>query len=141
MEWDERAELAHDTLCDEWFSKFRAQRGPIIANWVSSFRSGHPSAIVEDHCGSFNWSCRVRFKDSVEWLVRFAVPRRVMDGDEKLHREVAVMCLVREKNKDPGAQGSCLGTVERQCSRVRALYHDGIHSGRRMPRSSLARGA
>ncbi|KAF2455601.1 hypothetical protein BDY21DRAFT_395994 [Lineolata rhizophorae] len=101
MEWDERAELAHDTLCDEWFSKFRAQRGPTTANWVSSFRSGHPSEIIEDHCGSFNWSCRVRFKDSVEWLVRFAVPGRVMDGDEKLRREVAVMCLVREKTKIP----------------------------------------
>lgn len=101
MEWDELAELAHDTVCDEWFSKFRAQQGPTIANWISSFRSGHPSEIVEDHCGSFNWSCRVRFKDSVEWLVRFAVPGRVMDGDEKLRREVAVMCLVREKTKIP----------------------------------------
>ncbi|OCK73946.1 hypothetical protein K432DRAFT_430305 [Lepidopterella palustris CBS 459.81] len=101
MEWDERAELAHDTLCDRWFSKFRVQRGPTIANWVSSFRDGLPSEIVEDHCGSFNWSCRVRFKDGVEWLVRFAVPGRVMDGDEKLRREVAVMHLVREKTNIP----------------------------------------
>ncbi|KAF2241873.1 hypothetical protein BU26DRAFT_535226 [Trematosphaeria pertusa] len=138
MEWDERAELAHDTLCDEWFSKFRAQRGPIIANWVSSFRSGHPSAIVEDHCGSFNWSCRVRFKDSVEWLVRFAVPRRVMDGDEKLHREVAVMCLVHAwgLSKDnalglgpfimmeyiPG--GECLGHLWREGPKERILRSD-----------------
>ncbi|KAF2000504.1 hypothetical protein P154DRAFT_598462 [Amniculicola lignicola CBS 123094] len=85
MEWDERAELAHDTLCDKC--------------WISSFRSGHPSEIIEDHCGSFNWSCCVRFRDGVEWLVQFAVPGRVMDGDKKLRREVAVMCLVREKTK------------------------------------------
>ncbi|KAF2462601.1 uncharacterized protein BDR25DRAFT_338215 [Lindgomyces ingoldianus] len=122
MEWDERAELAHDTLCDEWFSKFRAQRGPTIANWISSFRSGHPSEIVEDHCGSFNWSCRVRFKDSVEWLVRFAVPGRVMDGDEKLRREVAVMCLVREKTKIPVPKS--LGHLWREGPKERILRSD-----------------
>ncbi|KAF2756790.1 hypothetical protein EJ05DRAFT_539672 [Pseudovirgaria hyperparasitica] len=101
MEWDERAEHANVMASDEWFTKFRIRRGPPIANWVSSFRSDHPSEVVEDLCGSFNWSCRVRFEDSVEWLVRFAVPGRVMDGDEKLRREVSVMHLLREKTKIP----------------------------------------
>lgn len=101
MEWDELAELAHDELSDQRFSKFRTQKQTSLADWVSSFRNGHPCEVVENLCGSFNWSCRVRFKDSVEWLVRFPVPGRVMDGDEKLYREVAVMYLISEKTNIP----------------------------------------
>jgi len=101
MDWDERAEATHGTISDEWFRKFNKARGPPIANWVSSFRDNHPSDIIGDHYGSFNWSCRVLFKDGVEWLVRFPVPGQVMDGDEKLRREVAVMRLVREKTNIP----------------------------------------
>ncbi|KAF2245211.1 hypothetical protein BU26DRAFT_522313 [Trematosphaeria pertusa] len=100
MDWDERAELAHEALALRWFSKFREQKFR-IADWVSSYRDGQSSTIISDYCGSFNWSCRLRFEDNVEWLIRFPVPGRVMDCDEKLRREVAVMCLVREKTKIP----------------------------------------
>ena len=33
----------------------------------------------------------------MKWLVRFAVPGRVIDGDEKILREVTTMRLVKEK--------------------------------------------
>jgi hypothetical protein len=101
MDWDDRAERAHDSLSDEWFNKYIMQKSR-IADWVSSFRDGHPpSKIIGTCCGSFNWSCRLLFEDQVEWLLRFAVPGKVMDRDEKLCREVAVMVLVREKTKIP----------------------------------------
>lgn len=101
MDWDERAELKHSDLTGRWGGLFKVLRGPIIADWVSYFRDGHPSEIIDDHFGSFNWSCRVRFKDGLEWLVRFAVPGRVMDGDEKIRREVATMYLIREQTTIP----------------------------------------
>jgi hypothetical protein len=100
MDWDERVELAHETLCEEWMGKFRKLRD-CIPGWISSFRNGHPCRVLNNHCGSFNWSCSLRFDDSVEWLVRFAVPGRVMDGDEKIIREVATMQLIKERTNIP----------------------------------------
>jgi hypothetical protein len=86
---------------DDCFITLRAQE-KCIAEWVSSsFRDGHPSKIVGFCCGSFNWSCLLRFEDKVEWLLRFGVPGKVKDRDEKLRREVAVMTLIREKTKIP----------------------------------------
>jgi len=72
-----------------------------IAAWISSFRNDLPSERVDNHCGSFNWSCSLQFTDGVEWLVRFAVPGKVMDGDENVVLEVATMRVIKERTNIP----------------------------------------
>lgn len=101
MDWDEIAERKHLVQCYGWARLFVSRRSD-IPGWVSSFRSGNLSSeIVEEFSGSFNRSCHIRFCDGVEWLARFTMPGKVMDGDEKLRREVAAMRLVREKTSIP----------------------------------------
>jgi serine/threonine protein kinase len=101
MDWNEIAERKHFVQCYDWASTFVSQRSA-IPGWVSSFRPGSPpSEIVGELSGSFNRSCHILFSDGVEWLVRFAMPGKVMDVDEKLRREVAAMRLVREKTNIP----------------------------------------
>ena len=81
--------------------KFREKREVALPRWISSFRNGYPCRILDNHFGSFNWSCSLSFDDGEEWLVRFAVPGKVMDGDAKVVREVATMQLIREKTNIP----------------------------------------
>jgi serine/threonine protein kinase len=101
MDWDEIAERRHWVQSYDWADTYVSQKSA-IPGWVSSFRPGNPSSeLVEELWGSFNWSCRMRFADGVEWLVRFARYGKVMDMDEKLVREVATMRLVREKTNIP----------------------------------------
>ncbi|KAF1952868.1 hypothetical protein CC80DRAFT_527599 [Byssothecium circinans] len=124
MDWDERTELAHEALSVRWFSKFREQKFR-IADWVSSYRDGQSSTIVSDHCGSFNWSYRLRFEDAVEWLIRFPVPGRVMDCGEKLRREVAGLSndlgLGPFIIMDYICDGESLGDLWREAPEKRAL--------------------
>ncbi|KAL4964163.1 phosphotransferase family protein [Aspergillus stella-maris] len=101
MDWDERAEASHYAESLSWSGRFNDARGSPIADWVSTFRDNHPSEVVDDYCGSFNWCCRVRFDDGLQWIVRFAVPGRVMNGDEKVCHEVATMRFVKEKTNIP----------------------------------------
>jgi hypothetical protein len=100
MEWDDRAERAHRRVADNWFIRYHEQK-PRIAGWVSTFRGGRACELLDICCGSFNWGCRIVFEDKTEWLVRFAVPGMVMDGDEKLRREVAAMKLVQQSTMIP----------------------------------------
>ncbi|KAL2819759.1 kinase-like domain-containing protein [Aspergillus granulosus] len=101
MDWDERAEASHYAESLSWASRFNSTRGPPIATWVSTFRNNQPSEVVGDNCGSFNWSCRVKFDDGIQWMVRFAVSGRVMDDDEKISHEAATMRFVKEKTNIP----------------------------------------
>ena len=101
MDWDERTEASHYAESLSWARKFNDVRGAGIAGWVSTFRHNLPCEIVSDHCGSFNWSCKVRFEDGTQWMVRFAVPGRVMKGDEKVSHEVATMQFVKEQTNIP----------------------------------------
>jgi hypothetical protein len=43
----------------------------------------------------------VQFKDYVKWIVRFAVPGKVMNGDEKTRREVATMQFIKLETSIP----------------------------------------
>ena len=101
MDWDERAEASHSAESLSWAGKFNNTRRASIADWVSTFRHNLPSEIVDDACGSFNRSCRVRFEDGTQWMVRFAVPGRVMNGDEKVSHEVATTQFVNEQTNIP----------------------------------------
>lgn len=101
MDWDERAQMVHDDESLAWSSTFNDTPQTDIAKWVSSFRDNHPSEFVEHYTGSFNWSCRIRFNDGLEWLVRFAVPGKVMDGDEKVRREVDTMRFIKANTAIP----------------------------------------
>ncbi|KAJ0414799.1 kinase-like domain-containing protein [Aspergillus carlsbadensis] len=101
MDWDERAQASHYAESLSWASRFNSSKGPPIATWVSTFRNNQPSEVVGDDCGSFNWSCRVKFDDGVQWMVRFAVPGRVMDSDEKIAHEAATMQFVKDKTNIP----------------------------------------
>lgn len=97
MDWDERAQASsHYAESLSWARQFNSAKGPRIANWVSTFRDNQASESVGNSRGSFNWSCRIQFDDSVQWIVRFAVPGRVMDGDEKITYEAATMRFVKE---------------------------------------------
>lgn len=100
MEWDDRAEAAHRSAADNWFLRYHEQRSHIAA-WVSTLRGGLACELVETCCGSFNWGCHVMFEDTTEWLIRFAVPGMVMDGDAKLCREVAAMKMIGQKTTIP----------------------------------------
>lgn len=101
MDWDERAQASHYAESLSWARRFNSTKGPRIANWVSTFRDNQHSEVVGDSCGSFNWSCRIKFDDGVQWMVRFAVPGRIMDGDEKITHEAATMRFVKEKTNIP----------------------------------------
>ncbi|RDW63221.1 phosphotransferase family protein [Aspergillus mulundensis] len=101
MDWDERAHASHYAESLSWARRFNSTKGPPIATWVSTFRNNQPSEVVGDNCGSFNWSCMIRFDDGVQWMVRFAVPGRVMDGDEKVSHEAATMRFVKDKTNIP----------------------------------------
>lgn len=102
MDWDERAERAHYVEAVLWSHKFNQQRGVPLTTWVSTFRDGMPCTLDgDDNCGSFNWCCKVRFNDGVQWMVRFSVPGRVMNGDEKVKHEVATIRFVRRNTTIP----------------------------------------
>lgn len=95
MDWDERVERAHYVEAGLWSYKFNQCRGVPLTTWVSTFRGGMSCTLDGDSCGSFNWCCKVRFDDGVQWMVRFSVPGRVVNGDEKVKHEVATMRLIR----------------------------------------------
>ncbi|KAL4920049.1 kinase-like domain-containing protein [Aspergillus aurantiobrunneus] len=101
MDWDDRVQASHRTESLSWADKFNRARGAQIAAWVSTFRDNQPSEVVEDDCGSFNWCCKVRFSDGLQWMVRFSVPGRVIRGDQKLRHEAATMQFVKEKTNIP----------------------------------------
>ena len=101
MDWDERAHASHYAESLSWARRFNSTKGPAIAAWVSTFRNNQPSEVVGDNCGSFNRSCRIKFDDGVQWMVRFAVPGRVMDSDEKIADEAATTRFVKEMTNIP----------------------------------------
>ncbi|KAL4807438.1 hypothetical protein BDV18DRAFT_167968 [Aspergillus unguis] len=101
MDWDERVEYSHYNESLSWARRFNTSRGPPIAAWVSTFRNNQPAEVIGDHCGSFNWSNRIKFNDGLQWMVRFAVSGRVMDGDAKIRHEAATMEFVKEKTNIP----------------------------------------
>jgi len=81
-----------------------------MATWLSTFRNGRPCEVVGDFCGSFNWTCKVRFEDDIQWMVRFAVPGKVMKGDEKVRREVATMQFIKMETSIPVPSVMAWGT-------------------------------
>ena len=101
MDWDERAQKAHDDESLAWAHTFNGTPPSDIAKWISTFRNGYTSEFVCNMCGSFNWSCRIRFNDGLQWVVRFAVPGKVMNGDEKMRREVITMQFIKTKTTIP----------------------------------------
>jgi hypothetical protein len=101
MDWDERVEAGHYANSLAWAGRFNNVRGPAVASWVSTFRNNQYAEVVGDYCGSFNWSCKVRFEDGVQWIVRFAVSGRVMNGDEKIRHEAATMQFIKENTDIP----------------------------------------
>jgi hypothetical protein len=100
MDWDERVELRHEKITLEWVGQLRQSR-PHIPAWISTFRDNQPCQILDDHHGSFNWSLSLRFNDGVEWLVRFPVPGRVMQVDEKTAREVEISRFIKRNTIIP----------------------------------------
>ncbi|KFX93034.1 hypothetical protein O988_07031 [Pseudogymnoascus sp. VKM F-3808] len=101
MDWDERAEHSHRADSLAWSSKFNEARGGPLSTWLSTFRNGLPCEVVGDLCGSFNWCCKVEFEDHIKWIVRFAVPGKVMNGDEKIRSEVATMQFINAETTIP----------------------------------------
>lgn len=101
MDWDERAENSHRSDSLAWSGKFNEARGGPFSTWLSTFRNGLPCEVVGDVCGSFNWCCKVQFEDNIKWIVRFAVPGKVMNGDEKIRREVATMQFIKTETTIP----------------------------------------
>jgi hypothetical protein len=43
----------------------------------------------------------VQFEDNIKWIVRFAVPGKVMNGDEKIRSEVATMQFIKTETTIP----------------------------------------
>lgn len=101
MDWDDRAESSHRADSLAWSGKFNEVRNGALSSWLSTFRTGLRCKVVGDLCGSFNWSCKVQFEDNVKWIVRFAVPGKVMNGDEKIQCEVATMQFIKLETSIP----------------------------------------
>ncbi|KFY46464.1 hypothetical protein V495_02450 [Pseudogymnoascus sp. VKM F-4514 (FW-929)] len=78
MDWDKRAEHSHRADSLAWSSKFNEARGGPLSTWLSTFRNGLPCEIV-----------------------RFAVPGKVMNGDEKIRSEVATMRFIKTETTIP----------------------------------------
>ncbi|KAF2221587.1 hypothetical protein BDZ85DRAFT_221629 [Elsinoe ampelina] len=102
MDFDDRVEDRHKAEAWEWFEQLKKEAAN-IDTWISTFRNGDPSApLKEQMAGSFNWCVTVKFySDGKKWIVRFAVPGKVMDPDGKMFREVAAMRFIKENTSIP----------------------------------------
>jgi len=83
MDFGRRVETCNMDRALEWGAAFDKERNTTLPQWLSSYRNRQPCKVLTTYHGSFNGSCSVRFNDGIAWLVRFAVPGKVMDGDEK----------------------------------------------------------
>lgn len=111
MDWDERVQSTHAQLWDEWFQRLRGTTGLELTTWISGFRNC-PGNFIDSSFGSFNYCCRVNFSDGVDWMVRFTMPGRVMDGDAKVTHEVSAMRLIKDKTNIPVPNIHAWGTAE-----------------------------
>ncbi|KAF1916447.1 hypothetical protein BDU57DRAFT_556679 [Ampelomyces quisqualis] len=101
MDFDRCVETCNMERALEWGAAFDKERNTTLPRWLSGYRNCQPCEVLTTYHGSFNWSCSVRFKDGITWLVRFAVPGKVMDGDAKVAREVATMYYVKSHTTIP----------------------------------------
>lgn len=101
MDFDRRVEACNMDKALEWGATFDKERNTTLQQWLSDYRNRQPCEILTTYHGSFNWNCSVRFNDGIMWLVRFAVPGKVMDGDAKVAREVAAMYYVKSHTTIP----------------------------------------
>jgi hypothetical protein len=101
MDFDRRVDTCNMDRALEWGAVFDKKRNTTLPQWLSGYRNRQPCEVLKTYHGSFNWSCSVRFNDGITWLVRFAVPGKVMDGDAKVAREVATMYYVKSHTTIP----------------------------------------
>ncbi|KAF1959161.1 hypothetical protein CC80DRAFT_591232 [Byssothecium circinans] len=101
MDFDGRVDTCNLDRALEWGVVFDKERYTTLPQWLSGYHNRRPCEVLATHHGSFNWSCSVRFNDGITWLVRFAVPGKVMDGDAKVAREVATMYYVKSHTTIP----------------------------------------
>ncbi|KAG8623887.1 hypothetical protein KVT40_008863 [Elsinoe batatas] len=102
MDFDDRVEEQHYAKVENWFQQLKKE-APNVDTWISTFRHGDPcTPLKKQMLGSFNWCFTVRFfSDNTKWVVRFAMPGKVMDPDGKLIREVATLRFLKEKTSIP----------------------------------------
>ncbi|KAF2460783.1 hypothetical protein BDY21DRAFT_413054 [Lineolata rhizophorae] len=74
MDFDRRVDMCNMDRALKWGAAFDKERNTTLLRWLSSYRNGQLCEVLTTYHGSFNWSCSVRFKDGITWLVRFAVP-------------------------------------------------------------------
>ncbi|KAH0163644.1 hypothetical protein KCU67_g5472, partial [Aureobasidium melanogenum] len=101
MDYDELNTI-HEDRVQTWLNYYNQFYGPGgVEKLASRYKDGQHCECLGFINGGFNISYKVLFDDGVAWAVRFPVPGWVMDPDEKVRREVAVLKFIQEKTRIP----------------------------------------
>ncbi|KAK6008412.1 hypothetical protein QM012_000315 [Aureobasidium pullulans] len=92
----------HEERMQAWLDHYNRFYGPGgVEKLASKYRDGQHCECLGRINGGFNICFKVLFDDGVAWAVRYPVPGWVMDPDEKVRREVAVLRFLQEKTQIP----------------------------------------
>ncbi|GAM88686.1 hypothetical protein ANO11243_067200 [Dothideomycetidae sp. 11243] len=74
-----------------------------LTSWLSTLYYGIPCRILNDNfeAGRFNALFPARYDDGTRVMVRISKPSFTLHGDEKIHREVAVLKYLRQNTSIP----------------------------------------
>ncbi|KAG9654857.1 hypothetical protein KCU64_g6930, partial [Aureobasidium melanogenum] len=101
MDYDELNTI-HEDRTQSWLTHYNASYGAGgVEKLASRYKDGQHCEYLGRINGGFNLCFKVLFDDGVAWAIRFPVPGWVMDPEEKVRREVAVLKFVREKTQIP----------------------------------------
>ncbi|KEQ96729.1 hypothetical protein AUEXF2481DRAFT_27868 [Aureobasidium subglaciale EXF-2481] len=101
MDYDEssRSHLERKLSWIEHYDKHYGARG--VERLASAYRDDQHCQFVGRINGGFNICFKVVFDDGIAWAVRFPIPGWVMDPEQKIHREVAVIKYLQGNTRIP----------------------------------------
>lgn len=101
MDHDE-SKTIHEARTQAWLTHYNTQYSTAgVEKLASRYKDGQHCKCIGRINGGFNLCFKVLFDDGVAWAVRFPIPGWIMDPDEKVRREVAVLKFVQEKTQIP----------------------------------------
>lgn len=101
MDYDELNTI-HEARTQAWLTHYNTHYSTGgVEKLASRYKDGQHCECLGRINGGFNLCFKVLFDDGVAWAVRFPVPGWVMDPEEKVRREVAVLKFVQERTRIP----------------------------------------
>ncbi|KAI5272897.1 hypothetical protein E4T47_03968 [Aureobasidium subglaciale] len=101
MDYDESSR-AHLELKLSWIAYYDKHYGAHgVERLASAYRDDQHCRFVGRINGGFNICFKVVFDDGIAWAVRFPIPGWVMDPEQKIRREAAVIKYIQENTRIP----------------------------------------